>query len=83
MHLFCRRLEPQVIQPYRWITFRGFMKHLADLDDAWRWRFMARVLGLREGFPQRPMIAAPPIAISCSTPARPGPARGRRAAAPW
>ncbi len=52
VHLFCRRLEPQVIQPYRWITFRGFMKHLADLDDAWRWRFMARVLGLREGFPQ-------------------------------
>ncbi|WP_439573856.1 NAD(P)-binding domain-containing protein [Phreatobacter sp.] len=52
VHLFCRRLEPQVIQPYRWITFRGFMKHLADLDDAWRWRFMSRVLGLREGFPQ-------------------------------
>lgn len=52
VHLFCRRLEPQVIQPYRWITFRGFMKHLADLDDEWRWRFMARVLGLREGFPQ-------------------------------
>lgn len=52
VHLFCRRPEPQVIQPYRWITFRGFMKHLADLDDAWRWRFMSRVLGLREGFPQ-------------------------------
>jgi cation diffusion facilitator CzcD-associated flavoprotein CzcO len=52
VHLFCRRLEPQVIQPYRWITFRGFMKHLADLDDAWRWRFMNRVMGLREGFPQ-------------------------------
>ena len=52
VHLFCRRLEPQVIQPYRWITFRGFMKHLADLDDAWRWRFMSRVMGLREGFPQ-------------------------------
>lgn len=52
VHLFCRRLEPQTIQPYRWITFRGFMKHLSDLDDVWRWRFMSRVLGLREGFPQ-------------------------------
>ena len=52
VHLFCRRLEPQVIQPYRWISFRGFMKHLADLDDTWRWRFMHRVMSLREGFPQ-------------------------------
>ena len=50
--LFCRRLEPQVVQPYRWLTFAGFLRHLSDLDDAWRWRFMARILGLREGFPQ-------------------------------
>ncbi|QCK86145.1 NAD(P)/FAD-dependent oxidoreductase [Phreatobacter aquaticus] len=52
VHLFCRRIEPQVIQPYRWLTFRGFLKHFSDLDDVWRWRFMSRVLGLREGFPQ-------------------------------
>mgnify|MGYP002063547684 CR=1 FL=1 len=32
--LFCRREAPQVIQPYRWLTFRGFLDHLADLDDA-------------------------------------------------
>jgi cation diffusion facilitator CzcD-associated flavoprotein CzcO len=50
--LFCRRAEPQVVQPYRWLTFAGFLRHLSDLDDAWRWRFMARVLGMREGFPQ-------------------------------
>jgi hypothetical protein len=25
---------------------------LPDLDDAWRWRFMSHILGLREGFPQ-------------------------------
>ena len=50
--LHCRRAEPQVIQPYRWLTFKGFLDHLGDLDDAWRWRFMSRVLGLREGFPQ-------------------------------
>ena len=25
VHLFCRRAEIQVIQPYRWLTFRGFL----------------------------------------------------------
>jgi cation diffusion facilitator CzcD-associated flavoprotein CzcO len=50
--LFCRRPEPQVVQPYRWLTFAGFLRHLADLDDAWRWRFMRYILNLREGFPQ-------------------------------
>ncbi|MDX2201294.1 MAG: NAD(P)/FAD-dependent oxidoreductase [Hyphomicrobiaceae bacterium] len=50
--LLCRRSEPQVVQPYRWLTFRGFLRHLCDLDDAWRWRFMQRILELREGFPQ-------------------------------
>lgn len=52
VHLFCRRPLAQVVQPYRWLTFAGFLRHLSDLDDAWRWRFMATVLGLREGFPQ-------------------------------
>jgi hypothetical protein len=41
-----------VIQPYRWLTFRGFLRHLSDLDDSWRWRFMRHVLAMREGFPQ-------------------------------
>lgn len=52
VHLLCRRPQAQVIQPYRWLTFRGFLRHLGDLDDAWRWRFMSAVMGLREGFPQ-------------------------------
>ena len=52
VHLFCRRLRPQVVQPYRWLTFAGFLRHLSDLDDAWRWRFMSTILGMREGFPQ-------------------------------
>jgi len=52
VHLFCRRPSPQVVQPYRWLTFAGFMRHFVELDDAWRWRFMAKVLGMREGFPQ-------------------------------
>ncbi len=44
--------KPQVVQPYRWLTFAGFLRHVSELDDAWRWRFMSRILGLREGFPQ-------------------------------
>jgi cation diffusion facilitator CzcD-associated flavoprotein CzcO len=51
--LFCRRTTPQVVQPYRWLTFTGFLRHLADLDDAWRWRFMSHILAMREGFPQQ------------------------------
>ncbi|WP_226578378.1 NAD(P)-binding domain-containing protein [Acuticoccus sediminis] len=52
VHLFTRRDKVQVIQPYRAITFAGFMRHLADLDDALRWKIMRHVLSLREGFPQ-------------------------------
>ncbi len=50
--VFCRRPEPQLVTPYRWLTFVGFLRHLSDLDDAWRWRFMSHILGLREGFTQ-------------------------------
>ncbi|QPF89358.1 flavin-containing monooxygenase [Bradyrhizobium commune] len=52
VHLLCRRAQIQLIQPYRWLTFRGFLRHLSDLDDTWRWRFMRKVLEMREGFPQ-------------------------------
>jgi cation diffusion facilitator CzcD-associated flavoprotein CzcO len=52
VHLFCRRAEPMIIQPYRWLTFAGFLRHLHEMPDAWRWRFMAHILGLREGFPE-------------------------------
>jgi cation diffusion facilitator CzcD-associated flavoprotein CzcO len=52
VHLFCRRAEPQLVQPYRWLTFSGFLRHLHEMPDAWRWRFMAYILGLREAFPQ-------------------------------
>jgi len=51
VHLFCRRAEPMVVQPYRWLTFAGFLKHMGDMPDEWRWRFMSYILGLREGFP--------------------------------
>jgi cation diffusion facilitator CzcD-associated flavoprotein CzcO len=52
VHLLCRRAKVQVVQPYRWLTFRGFLRHLGDLDDAWRWRFMQKILSMREGFTQ-------------------------------
>jgi cation diffusion facilitator CzcD-associated flavoprotein CzcO len=52
VHLFCRRAEPQLVQPYRWLTFAGFLQNMHAMPDAWRWRFMAHVLGLREAFPQ-------------------------------
>jgi cation diffusion facilitator CzcD-associated flavoprotein CzcO len=53
VHLLCRRAEIQLVQPYRWLTFRGFIRHFSELDDAWRWRFMRAILELREGFPQQ------------------------------
>jgi cation diffusion facilitator CzcD-associated flavoprotein CzcO len=52
VHLFCRRAEPQLVQPYRWLTFAGFLQTMHAMPDEWRWRFMAHVLGLREAFPQ-------------------------------
>jgi cation diffusion facilitator CzcD-associated flavoprotein CzcO len=52
VHLLCRRAEVQLIQPYLWLNFRGFMRHFSDLDDSWRWRFMRMALEMREGFPQ-------------------------------
>jgi FAD-dependent urate hydroxylase len=52
VHLFCRRAEPTVIQPYRWLTFAGFLRHMGEMPDEWRWRFMSYILGMREGFAQ-------------------------------
>lgn len=52
VHLFCRRSEPMVVQPYRWLTFAGFLRHMGEMPDEWRWRFMSYILGLREGFAQ-------------------------------
>jgi cation diffusion facilitator CzcD-associated flavoprotein CzcO len=52
VHVFCRRERPQLIQSYRWLTFAGFLRHMGDLDDEWRWRFMSTILARREGFPQ-------------------------------
>jgi cation diffusion facilitator CzcD-associated flavoprotein CzcO len=50
--VFCRRAEMQRIQPFRWLSFPGFLGHFGDLDDSWRWRFMNYLLTLREAFPR-------------------------------
>jgi len=52
VHVFCRRTSPMVVQPYRWLTFSGFLRHIGEMPDDWRWRFMSYILGLREGFAQ-------------------------------
>lgn len=51
VHLFCRRPELQRVQPYKWLSFPAFFRHLGDLDDATRWKFMNYVLSLREALP--------------------------------
>ncbi len=52
VRMFVRRERMQRVQPYRWLTFAGFLRHYCDLGDADRWRFMSHVLGLRESIPQ-------------------------------
>lgn len=51
VHLFWRRDEIQRIQPYKHISYAGFLRHLSDLDDAMRWRIARHLLRLREAFP--------------------------------
>ncbi|SDZ99814.1 NAD(P)-binding domain-containing protein [Rubrimonas cliftonensis] len=51
VHVFFRRPELQRVQPYKQISYAGFLRHMGDLDDALRWRFMRHLLTLREAFP--------------------------------
>ncbi|UUX50040.1 NAD(P)/FAD-dependent oxidoreductase [Nisaea acidiphila] len=48
----CRREDLQRVQPFKWLSFPGFLGHFAELDDSWRWRFMNHLLTLREAFPR-------------------------------
>ena len=52
VHMFVRRPELQRVQPYLWLTFAGFLRHIGEMPDEWRWRFMRHILTLRESFPQ-------------------------------
>lgn len=51
VHVFFRRPELQRVQPYKQLSYHGFLRHMGDLDDAARWRFMRHLLTLREAFP--------------------------------
>jgi cation diffusion facilitator CzcD-associated flavoprotein CzcO len=49
--LFCRRAHPSAVQQYRWLTFAGFLRHIGEMPDIWRWRIMGHIMRSREGFP--------------------------------
>lgn len=51
VHVFFRRPDLQRVQPYKQVSYAGFLRHMGDLDDATRWRFMHHLLTLREAFP--------------------------------
>jgi xanthine/CO dehydrogenase XdhC/CoxF family maturation factor/cation diffusion facilitator CzcD-associated flavoprotein CzcO len=42
--LFFRRKELVNVNPYRWAEFVGFLKHLGELGDADKWRFISQIL---------------------------------------
>jgi FAD-dependent urate hydroxylase len=44
VHLLFRRQTLVNVNPYRWAEFVGFLKHLADLPDADKWRFILQIL---------------------------------------
>ena len=50
--LYCRRSELQRVQPFKWLSFPGFLRHFRELNDEWRWKFMSYLLTLREAFPR-------------------------------
>jgi len=52
VHVFVRRTEIQRVQPYKQISYAGFLRHVADLPDAMRWRMLTYLLELREAFPR-------------------------------
>jgi len=51
VRLFVRRAELQRVQPYKAISYPGFLRHFRELDDATRWRFMHHLLSIREALP--------------------------------
>jgi cation diffusion facilitator CzcD-associated flavoprotein CzcO len=49
--LYFRRAVPSAVQQYRWLTFAGFLRHIGEMPDLWRWRIMGHIMRSREGFP--------------------------------
>ena len=52
VHIFVRRPEIQRVQPFKQLSYNGFLRHMGDLPVPLRWRFMRYLLTLREAFPQ-------------------------------
>jgi cation diffusion facilitator CzcD-associated flavoprotein CzcO len=44
VRVFFRRAALVNINPYRWAEFVGFLKHLGDLPDPDKWRFISQIL---------------------------------------
>lgn len=70
VHLLCRRAQIQVIQPYRWLTFRASCAISAISMMPGAGVSCAGFSKCGRGFRKRPMIAARGTPISCSTRAR-------------
>ncbi|MEM0934308.1 MAG: NAD(P)-binding domain-containing protein [Pseudomonadota bacterium] len=51
VHIFFRRAEMQRVQPYKQLSYSGFLRHMGEMPDALRWRTMRYLLNLREAFP--------------------------------
>ncbi|MFM9881930.1 MAG: SidA/IucD/PvdA family monooxygenase, partial [Burkholderiales bacterium] len=49
--LFCRRASLQRVQPFKAISYPGYLRHFGDLDDPIRWKWMRHLLPLREALP--------------------------------
>lgn len=56
--LYCRRSELQRVQPFKWLSFPGFLRHFSELNNEWRWKFMSYLLTLREAFPKETLDRA-------------------------
>jgi cation diffusion facilitator CzcD-associated flavoprotein CzcO len=44
VRLFFRRKEVVQVNAYRWAEFVGFLRHLGDLPDADKWRFILQIM---------------------------------------
>jgi len=44
VHLYFRRKTLVATNAYRWAEFVGFLRHMADLPDADKWRFVRQIL---------------------------------------
>jgi cation diffusion facilitator CzcD-associated flavoprotein CzcO len=52
VHIFVRRDDFQRVQPFKHLSYTGFLRHMGDLPVPLRWRFMRHLLSLREAFPK-------------------------------